>query len=83
MKDENYNKLSGSINQKIDGNEEELKFVIIGTNEMLNNIQYNLIEEFFMETAYSCVPQVKIILNQQYYAVMKLNQIKHLYVLLF
>ena len=59
IKDENNNELTEAINYKIDGNEEELKFVIIGTNEMLNNIQNNLIEKFFMEITYSCVPQNK------------------------
>ena len=56
MKDENNNELTETINYKIDGKEEELKFVIICTTEMLNNIQNNLTDEFFMDTTYSCVP---------------------------
>ena len=54
MIDENNNELTETINYKIDGKEEELKFVIIGTSEMLNNTQNNLIEEFFMDNLFLC-----------------------------
>ena len=35
---------------------EKLKFIIIAVNEMLSNLKDNIIEEFFIDATYSCVP---------------------------
>ena len=38
IKDNDNNELTETINYKIEGIDEEFKFIIIGTNEMLNNV---------------------------------------------
>ena len=38
-----------------DGEKEELKFIIITNNKMLDNLKNNLIEEYFIDATYSCV----------------------------
>lgn len=56
LKDNDNNEITETIKYKIDGLQEELIFIIISTQEMLNNLQNNLIDEFFMDATYSCVP---------------------------
>ena len=33
-----------------------MKFIIIAYNSMLDNLNNNMIDEYFMDTTYSCVP---------------------------
>ena len=59
LKDDNGIEIAQTIDYeiKLENNEtEKLKFIIIANKDMLLNLKNNLIDEFFIDTTYSCVP---------------------------
>ena len=61
IKDDNNNDISFTYtyfneDDLEDGKKNEYKFVIIGNDNMLKNLKNNLINEYFMDCTYKCVP---------------------------
>lgn len=59
LKDDEDKEISQTIDYEIkssDGEIENLKFVLIVNEEILLNFKNNLIEEYFIDATYSCVP---------------------------
>ncbi len=62
MLDDNQIEISKTIEYEIENEEGEIeknKFILIANEEMLNTLKNNLIEEYFIDATYSCVPPSK------------------------
>ena len=60
--DDNQIEISKTIEYEIKNEEDEIeknKFILIANEEMVNTLKNNLIEEFFIDATYSCVPSSK------------------------